>query len=84
MWAGPVWIGDGQGGALPQHALEWRPEGRGGMSHPYLGGKGQMGDSKGQVPEALCLACMRTAEDSVVGAKWLRRKIRSERYCREK
>ena len=43
-----------------------------------------MGDSKGQVPEALCLACMRTAEDSVVGAKWLRRKIRSERYCREK
>lgn len=43
-----------------------------------------MGSSKGQVPEARCLVCLRAAEDSVAGPGRLRRKIQSERYCREK
>lgn len=56
----------------------------GGMSHAYLWEKARRRGSKGQVSEARWLACVRTAEDRVAGAEWVRGKIGSERYCREK
>lgn len=54
------------------------------MSHAYLWEKARLRGSKGQVSEAQGLACVRTAEDSVAGAEWVRGKTGSERYCRER